>query len=138
MFEARTEPRGPEIAQQDVELHRQVHPSWLEQDGRPSSLVFRPGKKDNGLLSLADGRLRTAEAAWRFHTGLGFASIGSMSLSVGLFHEQEIRVYEDRLKKVEDGHDDEAHAVSDHRDLSDKEKRRVAKIKGKGARLAAA
>ena len=127
MPDLRTEPRGPEITQADVEMHRQIHPSWREHDGRPNSLLFRPSPKDNGLLSLADGRLRSSEAAWRFHVQLGFSSSGTATLPVSVFQEQSLRVYADPLIAAMDGPEDAAHAVSDHRALGPGPARRIAK-----------
>ena len=108
-------------------MHRQIHPSWLVQDGRPNSLLFLPSTKDVGLLSLADGRLRSAEEAWTFHVGLGLTSAGTASLPVGVFHQQSLKVHSDKLVAAEDGHDDDAHAVSDHRALGSGPARRAAK-----------
>lgn len=43
-------------------LHRQVHPSWV-QDGRATSQAFKPTPKDNGRLSVYDGDQMVAEKA---------------------------------------------------------------------------
>jgi hypothetical protein len=63
-------------------LHRQVNPSWI-QNGRVTSQAFKPTPKDEGLLSVYDGDLITAEKAWtHFTTALNFASVGSYGLTV--------------------------------------------------------
>ena len=36
-------------------LHRQVHPSFLAEDGRPSRMAFEPTRKDEGYLSVSRG-----------------------------------------------------------------------------------
>ncbi len=63
-------------------LHRQVHPSWVQQ-GRITSQAFRPTPKDQQRLSVYDGDQISPEAAWTHYTdALGFASTGVMSVSV--------------------------------------------------------
>jgi len=129
MAEGRTGPRGPEIADDGVALHRQVHPSWWTQDGRPSSQNFRPTPKDRGLLSLADGRSRSARAAFEFHTGtLGLRSLGTLTLPAAAWRSRGLSVHEDALRTADgDPHDDPAHAVADYRGVmdDDKKKRRI-------------
>jgi hypothetical protein len=48
-------------------LHRQIHPTFV-QNGRVTSQAFKPTPKDDGLLSVYDGDLITAEAAWKHFT----------------------------------------------------------------------
>lgn len=73
-------------------LHRQVNPSWI-QNNRVTSQVFKPTPKDKGLLSVYDGDQINAESAWRhFTTVLGFASIGSLALTVKECNENELPV----------------------------------------------
>jgi len=63
-------------------LLRQIHPVWI-QEGRVTSLAFKPTKKDNRRLSVHDGDQISAEAAWEYHTDhLAFASAGVMGISV--------------------------------------------------------
>lgn len=63
-------------------LHRQVHPSWIQQ-GRFTSQVFRPTPKDNGRLSVYDGDQVTASQSWlHYTTELGFASVGVVAVTV--------------------------------------------------------
>lgn len=63
-------------------LHRQVHPSWVQQ-GRITSQVFKPTPKDNYRLSVYDGDQVTALEAWlHYTTELGFLSIGVRAVTV--------------------------------------------------------
>lgn len=48
-------------------LHRQVHPSWI-QEGRITSQAFSPTPKDSGLLSIYDGKQISAEASFTHYT----------------------------------------------------------------------
>lgn len=63
-------------------LHRQVHPSWV-QEGRVSSQAFKPTSKDEHRLSVYDGDQIDAEAAWRHYVNdLGNSSIGVLAVTV--------------------------------------------------------
>ncbi len=63
-------------------LHRQVHPSWV-QEGRVSSQAFKPTKKDDHCLSVYDGDLIDAETAWRHYVyTLGHSSVGVLDVTV--------------------------------------------------------
>ena len=71
-------------------LHRQVHPSWVQQ-GRITSQAFRPTPKDQQRLSVYDGDQISPEAAWTHYTDtLGFDSTGVMSVSVAECAAQEL------------------------------------------------
>ena len=57
-------------------LLRQVHPAFLR-DGRPTSQVWKPTKKDEGKLSVARGTIASPRAAFEHHTtALGLPSAG--------------------------------------------------------------
>ena len=63
-------------------LWRQVNPAWVQQ-GRVTSQVFRPTRKDDRRLSVYDGDLIDAAGAWRHFTEtLGHPSIGVLAVSV--------------------------------------------------------
>lgn len=63
-------------------LHRQVHPSWV-QEGRVSSQVFKPTSKDEHCLSVYDGDQIDAESAWRHYVNtLNLESIGVLAVTV--------------------------------------------------------
>lgn len=111
---------GPLITDADEQLLRQVHPSWL-QEGRPTSQVFRPTAKDEGLLSVSRGSRITASAAFELHTrGKGLQSIGVWAVSVGNCSELDLPVHEDPLTEPVP---DPAHAVIDYRRFTEKEAR---------------
>lgn len=81
----------------DTLLHRQVHPSWIQQ-GRVTSQVFRPTPKDEKRLSVYDGDRITAEAAWNHYTSeLGHASAGVLAVSVAECAQQQLRVVPDSV-----------------------------------------
>lgn len=66
----------------DTLLHRQVHPSWVQQD-RVTSQAFRPTPKDQGRLSVYDGDQVTAEGSWAHYTQqLELSSIGVLAVTV--------------------------------------------------------
>lgn len=48
----------------DTTLLRQINSAFID-NGRLGSPAFRPSKKDNGLLSVYDGDLMTAEEAFK-------------------------------------------------------------------------
>jgi len=64
-------------------LFRQIHPNFV-QDGFASSLPFRPNPSDQGLMSVYNGDLITAEASWRHYTTTDFKrqSAGVTALAV--------------------------------------------------------
>jgi hypothetical protein len=65
----------------DTLLHRQVHPTWVQQ-GHITSQVFRPTPKDGKKISAYDGGQIAAKDAWDHFTGtLGFASAGVVSVT---------------------------------------------------------
>lgn len=66
----------------DTLLLRQVIPAWV-QSGRVTSQVFKPTPKDQRRLSVYDGDQITAFESWRHFTEtLGFASVGTLAVSV--------------------------------------------------------
>lgn len=76
-------------------LHRQVHPSWVQQ-GRVTSQAFRPTPKDEKRLSVYDGDQIGAEAAWAHYTNtLGYASVGVLAVTVGECRAQQLTVAAD-------------------------------------------
>ena len=63
-------------------LPRQIHPSWI-QSGQPSSLAFKPSKKDDNLLSVYDADCITAEDAYLHYTAtlrLGSACVFGLTV----------------------------------------------------------
>lgn len=95
-------------------LHRQVHPSFL-QNGRVSSQAFRPTPKDEGELSVSRGSLTTAEEAYQLHTEeKKLKSVGVWSVTVGECSGIGLPSFPDPL---EDAPPDRAHAVVSFKDL---------------------
>lgn len=69
------------MANEEQSLHRQVHPSWV-QDGRITSQAFGPTPKDAGLLSVYDGRQIAAEGSFNHYTSvLKLTAIGTVSVA---------------------------------------------------------
>ncbi len=66
----------------DSLLHRQVHPSWVQGD-RVTSQTFKPTPKDKQKLSMYNGQMIEAPAAWRHFTSEGHASAGVLSVTHG-------------------------------------------------------
>jgi hypothetical protein len=69
------------MADEEQTLHRQVHPSWV-QEGRITSQAFTPTPKDEGLLSVYDGTQMTPEESFtHYTTELKLSAAGSVSVS---------------------------------------------------------
>ncbi len=76
-------------------LHRQVHPSWLQED-RITSQVFKPTPKDKKRVSVYNGDQITASKAWGHYTNiLGFDSVGVVAVNVDECNTQELPVEPD-------------------------------------------
>jgi hypothetical protein len=101
------------LSDQQEMLFRQVHPNFVR-DGRPSSQVFRPTKKDGGKLSVARGSLTTAEDAFRHHTErLQLPSAGTWGVLVGECMEQALQTFPDPTTAPPERFADPAHAYVD-------------------------
>lgn len=55
------------MADEQRALHRQVHPSWVQNE-QITSQVFTPTPKDEGLLSMYDGEQMSPQASYRHYT----------------------------------------------------------------------
>ncbi len=78
-----------------TKLHRQVHPSWV-QEGRVTSLAFKPTPKDGDCLSVYDGDQIDAEAAWQHYVEtLSLESIGVLAVTVSECEALELTVTPD-------------------------------------------
>lgn len=94
-------------------LHRQVHPSFLAEDGRPSRMAFEPTRKNEGYLSVSRDTCAKPEVAFQRHTeGRGLKSAGVWSVTVGECDAQGAASFEDALP------DDDAHALIEFAGLS--------------------
>jgi hypothetical protein len=93
-------------------LLRQIHPSFV-QAGFATSQAFRPTPKDKSKLSVYDGDQITAEDSWsHYTTKLGFASIGTVAVTVDECAAENLPVQPDPKPFPE-------HAVIDFTGLSD-------------------
>ncbi len=76
-------------------LHRQVHPSWL-QEGRITSQVFKPTPKDEKKVSVYDGDQITPEKSWEHYTIiLKYESIGVVDVTLNDCETQKLIVEPD-------------------------------------------
>jgi len=104
-------PVGDEILNDPEEnLLRQVHPEHFV-TGKVGSVAFKPGKSDQGRLSVSRGARTTPEAAFNKHTReKGLASVGVWAVTVGECASIDL---EAKADPVEDGVTDPAHAIID-------------------------
>ena len=76
-------------------LLRQVHPAWV-QAGNITSQVFRPTAKDHSRLSVYNGDLISAPAAWTHYTDtLGYKSCGVVAVSARECRLEDLQVNAD-------------------------------------------
>lgn len=74
----------------DELIWRNVHPSWI-QDGKVSSLAFKPSPKDTGRLSGARQDKVSAEKHYfEFTDALGLTSSGVWAITVGEAQAQNV------------------------------------------------
>ena len=73
-------------------LLRQIHPSFVKL-GRPTSAAFRPTPKDEHKLSVYDGDMITAAAAFAHYRGQKLESVGVLAVTVEECTRQELPVY---------------------------------------------
>lgn len=111
------EKSGPQLTSADELLLRQVYPTWLEDDGEPSSLAFYPWRDvDDGCLSVDRASLTTAEAAFTLFTtpqphGVGQNSAGVWALTVSEATSVGLTVWEDPVVQTEARPANPAHAL---------------------------
>jgi len=76
-------------------LLRQINPNFIQQ-GRITSIAFRPTTKDEYLLSVEDGSRISARASWeRFTKTPNCNSVGVMAVSFAECTQQELPIIED-------------------------------------------
>ena len=73
-------------------LLRQIHPNFIKL-GRPTSAAFRPTPKDEHKLSVYDGDLITAAAAFAHYRGRKLESVGVLAVTVEECTRQELQVH---------------------------------------------
>ncbi len=109
-------------------LLRQVHPSWVKEDGTAASIAFWPFPKDEGLLSLDDGDRVAPEASWkRFVAKPNCASAGVWSITVMEAADLDLPALDDPLP------DNAEHVVVDFRAFPEKQQKAKAKLLSKPA-----
>ena len=76
-------------------LFRQVHPRFVRQD-RVTSQAFMPSPQARNRLSVYDGDMITAEAAWLHYTGpLALRSAGAVAVTVAECSGADVEVRPD-------------------------------------------
>lgn len=111
----------------ETQLHRQIHPKRI-QEGRVTSLAFKPSSKNVECLSVYDGDQIDAEAAWRHYVyTLKLESIGVMTVTVG-----ECEILE--LTVVPDPEDFPEHVCIDFQGFTNRQIEKKAKILSSNAR----
>lgn len=102
-------------------LLRQVNPSFV-QNGRVTSQVFRPTPKDQQQLSVYDGDLTDAPAAYQHYTeSLELASDGVLAVTVDECSQLDLPARNDPKP------DFQAHAVIDFSDFGKSQAEKKAK-----------
>jgi hypothetical protein len=109
-------------------LLRQVHPTWVKDDGNAASIAFWPFPKDEGLLSVDDGDRATPEASWRrFVAKPDCASAGVWAFTVGEAAAIELPAQDNPLP------DNAEHVLVDFRAFQEKQQKAKAKLLSKPA-----
>lgn len=115
-------------------LHRQIHPSWVQNDVVSSqafleeksiaSLAFTPSSKDENKLSVYNGDKYSAEDSYN-HFVENFKSAGVLSVSV-----KEVNLIE-QLSAYEDNDPFDGHSIIDYTNVSNptQVKKKAKKIK---------
>lgn len=105
---------------EDTLLHRQVHPTFLDKEGRPTRQVFLLFPKDMGKLSLYNGDKWPPEDAYLNHTEAGYKSIGSFSVTPKEIAQVKDELGLDLLQEIEDNDPFDGHVSVDQLHLSEK------------------
>lgn len=106
----------------DTKLLRQVHPQFII-NGRVSSQAFRPTPKDKQLLSVYDGDLIAADAAYEhYSTSLELESNGVLAVTVEECVQIELSARPDPMTNFSE------HAVIDFSSFGKKEMEKKAKL----------
>ncbi len=105
----------------NTEVRRQIHPTFVQQE-RVQSRAFAPTPKDKGLLSVYDGDQKTSEEAFLHYT----QELKLNSCGVASFTVAEVK-QNGSLDVRPDPEPFPAHAVVDFTQLSEKERKNVAK-----------
>lgn len=120
-----------ELTADGERLWRQAAPSYLEQDGTLSYLVFRPMANDGRMLSVSRESVLTAKQAHDRHVDSGWASLGTQAVHVGPVRDEAgLRSVDD---SAVDGQVPAGHAYIDFRPLNKRQTNTAAELLLRGA-----
>lgn len=110
-------------------LHRQVHPTFLDNEGRPTRQAFLLFPKDVGKLSLYNGDKWPAEDAYVHYTEqLQFASIGCLAVTPDEVEQVRVGLGLDALVPFEDNDPFDGHVSVDQLHLTDAHQKSIRKL----------
>ena len=118
---------GEALADAGEVLFRQIHPTFVEEDGEPSSQPFMPSKKDNNMLSVDRSSLTDAADSHALYVANGQASAAVYGLTVGEFDKENLRCTADPLAKTDKLTANPAHALADYTAHSANQQKNIAK-----------
>ncbi len=104
---------GEQLTYEDEILFRQIHPSFVEKDGYPSSQPFHPTDKDDNKLSVDRSSITNAAGAFSLYLSKGHKSAAVYGLSVGEFKERDLPCVSDPCEATDDQTANPAHAYAD-------------------------
>jgi hypothetical protein len=108
-----------ELTDEEELLLRQVNPGFIRA-GRPSSKVFEPKPRDEGMLSIGIERRRAAQDAYEFFVKIPKCrSVGIIAVTVGDCLNEALPAHYAPLVHADgDPLDDDAHGIIDFRRTS--------------------
>lgn len=84
-------------------LWRQVHPIYVDGNGRVTEQAFQPNSSDKRRLSCSRGNGQTPEGAHDFHTQvLGLASAGTWGVLIGEVRQEQVHAVDDSQVQKQD------------------------------------
>ncbi len=108
-------------------LFRQIHPTFVEDDGEPSSQPFIPSKKDNNMLSVDRSSLTDVASSHALYIANGQASIAVYGITVDEFDKEKLPCTADPLEKTEKLAANPAHALANYAAFSAGQQKTIAK-----------
>lgn len=118
---------GEKLINNSEVLFRQVHPSFLEKNGEPSSQPFKPSEKDANLMSVDRSTITTAAASYALYTSNGFSSVAVYGLSVGEFEVEKISCTSNPVDKTSTQAANPAHALANYENFRTSSQKNIAK-----------
>ncbi len=104
------------VEEPDELLWRQVHPTWVTEDGVPTSQAFKPATADEDKPSVARSSVHTAGEAYRWHTETAKRkSVVTWGVAVGECVQETLRVVDDSNAEDAPPTRSPAHAYLDFR-----------------------